>query len=325
MVPQVIFATEGIGLSLSPSYTQLLIQPGKEAPLTLELTNQADPASFAFHLYTVDQSGQFKIQTPIEPGQTDASSIYFTFEDKSLGFNRSFFLTSNKKKTTAVTIAVGEKTPLKDYYYAIVASTEPSGTVSDGSLMVRFKASAASLIFISVSRNGAIIADPRASSFQLHGSSYGPLTLAGKQIVFFDSLDRIQPEIVLKNEGKNFAGASGQIVVKNILGQTSTTVLNSVVLISQGKNTMTLANDKNFKALFPGPYTAYANINVYNPHTKQSIKKITASYQFFVIPAQLLGLFLLLGSAVSFFLHRSRRHPSSSISTTTSPSSSVRA
>lgn len=298
-----LYAEEGIRFSLSPSYTQLLIQPGKNAPLTYELINQGDPSTFSFHIYRINQKDQQglneqHVESFSDNNRTDNSIQFTSIEKESL--DESFFLNSRQKKTMRLTITTSEKNR-GDYYYGITAYNEPAGRVSDGSLIARIKTGAASVLFITISQNGVIDADPVISSFTLSGSSYPTF----RTISVFDSFDPIRPLLHVKNNGRNFISADGELTVKNIFGLSSKQPLTSSTILSESSRTIPLARTY-LQTLLPGNYTADSRIIIHNPHTKETITTLHASYQFYVIPAKLIVGCIVILLAI-FFIRVKRK------------------
>lgn len=303
-----IYATEvlpeatGVSFSLSPSYTQLLIQPGKSVDVTYELTNWGDPSSFSFHIYRVNKTDQQ--ETLIEKNQNDTAIKFSSHADEKV--DQSFFLNSKKKKTMKIIIKAEEKTPTrtsKDYYYTLTAYNELVGSVNDGSLIAHIKTGIASVILITVSQNGAIDADPHIASFNLTESSYPNISFLGKTIMFFDSFDKIKSRIMLKNNGINFFSVEGQIISKNMFGKTSTIALIPSTPILSGS---TVLKDSSSRFILPGPRVFTAHLTAYHPYTKETITALTRSYSFFILPGK---LFILLGflMLVIFFISRKRK------------------
>ncbi len=277
--------TSAINISLSPSYTQLLIQPGKSVDLVYELTNWGDPSSFSFHIYQFDSIDEQKIFK--EHDQNDIT-IHFSSPEGTKN-DQSFFLNSKKKKKLKITVSANENTPQHDYYYAFVAYNEPVGNTDEKSLIARIKAGLTSTFFITVSQNGNINSEPLINSFTLDGSSYPTF----RTTRIFDSFDSIRPEVFIKNDGRNFISSNGILTVKNIFGFSSETSFIPSLILSESTKTIPLTKST-LRFFLPGKYIATAHITIHNPHTKETITTLHSSYQFYVIPGKLMVIFGVL-------------------------------
>ena len=290
---EVLPVANGVNMSLSPSYTQLLIQPGKSVDITYELTNWGDPSTFSFHIYQFDT---------IDTGETlkkrdkNDEAIHFSSPDGEHNDQR-FFLNSKKKKELKMTISVDENTVQHDYYYALTAHNEPAWNTDEKSLAARIKTGLSSMLFITVSRNGNIDSESLVDLFTLTGSSYP----AFGTISIFDSFDVIRPVISLKNNGRNFISVDGELTLKTMFGLSSSLPLTSSMVLSESSRTIPLAQtNPRFNRgqiptlLFPGKYTATVRIIIHNPHTKETLATLNSSYQFFIIPGKLIVIVVLL-------------------------------
>lgn len=293
-------ATKGVSISLSPSYTQLLIQPGKSIDIRYELTNWGDPSFFSFHMYQFDTINTQKTFTERDQ---DNTAIHFSFAKDSQN-DQSFFLNSKKKKELKMTILVDENTPQHDYYYALTAYNEPAGNVDEKSLTARIKAGLASTLFITVSKKEDINSDPSINLFALEGSSY---PLFGTMRIF-DAFDHVRPLLNIKNDGRNFISSNGELTVKNMFGLSSKTPFIPSLILNDSIKTIPFTKN-HLQFFLPGKYTATAQIVIHNPHTKETIATLDSSYQFYVIPGKLMvvfGVLIIIFLSVCFYKKKNR-------------------
>ncbi len=281
-------------LNLSPSLSQLVIQPGRTADDTFQLTNAGDPTTVRLNVFTFvprDQVGHITIENKLEGG------IEFLINHESeLKLNEPFFLKTNEKKQFKLSIHPPEGTPQRDYYYILLAQSEPVPS-EEGTSTLRAKITVGSPLLITVSHSGQVQVKPKVILFRV----IAKYRFFGQNI--FDSFDKIPLVLTVGNEGENFVLAQGKIILKTQSGKIVNFLLKPQKILAQSQRLLKAdpsPYEENLSLLlsgfFIGKYQTSATITF-----GDGAANLVASTNFLAVPFKLI-MFLLLAAALFVFL-----------------------
>jgi hypothetical protein len=203
---------QNVSLSLTPPLIQLVIKPGKSVLIAYTLKNSGDPAIISSHVVPfkpVGQKGQIQIDQQME------GPVRFSLDNSNITLDQSFFLNSRQSQQLLLKIRIPEGTPIGDYYYTFIATSEPpqgSGTNNAGA-----KVTIGSNILITVSSDG--FTEAKGSIPELSVISPYSFRFLGKIYKIFESTDTIPIRLVIRNEGSNLVQPEGTLILKGNFGE----------------------------------------------------------------------------------------------------------
>jgi len=202
-----------VSLSLSPPLIETVIKPGKSILVAYTITNYGDPTILSAKVLPFEPKnnlGQIKIKNEFD------GPVRFSLDNSNLKLNQYFFLKTDNQQQLLLRIRIPEGTPEGDYYYTLLAETQP--TVSQEEKSASFaKATIGSNILITVTETGVIDIKPKITIFDVLPRFR--FNLFGKIINFFDSGDLVPLVLIVENKGKNLIKPEGQIILKGNFGE----------------------------------------------------------------------------------------------------------
>ncbi len=212
-VPNV--SAQQITLSLSPPHLELVAKPGKSVLIAYDLQNLADPTimtATVLPFIPKDNLGNIQILSQFQ------GPIRFSLDNSDLQLDKPFFMKSHDRTQLLLRIRVPEGAPNGDYYYTLLASSQPPTNASGGSASLA-RATIGSNILITVTESGSVEAKGKIVLFDLLGGYKIPLLENTK---LFDSSSNIPVVLLVQNEGKNFIKPQGRITLKGSFAETAT-------------------------------------------------------------------------------------------------------
>ncbi len=206
-------SAQQVSLSISPPLLEVVIKPGKSIMVAYNLQNFGDPTILAAKVLPFepkDNLGNIRIKEEFE------GPIRFSLDNADLTLDQSFFLKTGDRQQLLLRIRVPEGAPEGDYYYTLLAQTQPPPT-TEGVVTSRAKATIGSNILITVTESGVVEVKGKVALFEI--LSPFTLNLLGKKIRLFDSYDKIPVVLIVENRGKNLIKPEGEIVLKGNFGE----------------------------------------------------------------------------------------------------------
>lgn len=208
----IIYAQQ-ITLSISPPLLEVLIKPGKSILIAYRIENLGDPVIIKpviLPFIPQDNEGGIKIEDEF------SGPIRFELDNSYIKFNQPFFLKTRQSDQLLLRIRVPEGAPNGDYYYTLLAETQPPPTL-EGISSSRAKATIGSNILITVTDSGKVEVKSKISLFDVL-PRYN-ISLFGRNLKLFDSNDIIPISLIVENNGRNLIKPVGEIVLKGNFGE----------------------------------------------------------------------------------------------------------
>jgi len=294
---------QSVSLSLSPPLIETVIKPGKSILIAYTLINYADPVILNTKVLPFEPKnnfGQIKIKEKLE------GPIRFSLDNANFNLGQNFFLKTNDREQLLLRIRAPEGTPEGDYYYTLLAETQPINTQAE-KINSFAKATIGSNILITVTESGKIDIKPKITIFDvLPRWRFG---FFGKKVNFFDSNDLIPVVLMVENKGKNLIKPEGRIILKGNFGEKAKFDILPQNVLSQSQRllsaTPTAELDCSSKSKFKAcqsPVSLYISgffLGFYQLSTTlifgENSPQISASTSFFAFPIKIfIGLIVVL-------------------------------
>lgn len=206
-------SAQQVTLSISPPIIETVIKPGKEILIAYDLKNYGDSTVISTKIlpfYPKDNYGNILIKKEFE------GPIRFSLDNSIIQLNEPFFLKSGSGQQLLLRIRIPEGAPEGDYYYTILAETQPRADLSSGAASTA-KATIGANILITVTNTGNLDNKGRISFFDTLARF--KISFFGKIIRLFDSSDKIPVTLVINNYGRNIIKPYGKITLKGNFGE----------------------------------------------------------------------------------------------------------
>lgn len=291
-----------VSLSISPPIIDAAMKPGKSIMIAYNLKNGGDPAILNTRIVDFeprDNLGSVRLKDEA------TGPVRFSLDNANLALGEPFFLKTGETQQLLLRIRVPDNAPNGDYYYSLLAQTEPP-TTTEGVVSSRARATIATNILITVTDSGIIDIKPKITIFDTLSNI--KLNFFGKTFRIFDSLDRIPVVLYMENKGANRIVPNGKITLRGAYGQTANyDILPKNILsnsqrlleatpsadmgeLSQRSNPSTLI----LSGLYIGRYNISANINF-----GENSPNVFASTSFFAFPFKIsMAVIALLATTV---------------------------
>ena len=282
-----------VSLSLSPTLTELAIKPGRSAVQRYKLTNLGDPSIVKIRILPFearDTLGNINIKNTLQ------SPIRFELENESPKLEEPFFLKNSASQELFLNVHIPEGTPAKDYYFAILAESQPPPT-QEGVANVRAKISVASHLLITVTKEGRIEIKPKINLFQVIPKN--KIRLFGLEINLFNSFEKIPVVLMLENKGKNLIKPQGEIILRGPLWHSKKFEIKPQTVLAKSQRKFEV---ESLSSSFLGGYKLSATISF-----GQGTPILYASTSFIVLPIKLTILISIGITLVLFFASRLRK------------------
>jgi hypothetical protein len=181
-----------ISLSLSPPLIETMVKPGKSLLVAYTLENNADPAIMHAYVRSFEpkgNTGAIKIKDELE------GPVHFSLDNSDIELDKPFFMKPNGSQQLLLRIRIPEGAPEGDYYYTLLASSEPpSMAISSSASGAR--ATIGANILITVTQSGYTKVNAKIALFDV--LSHFSLPFIGK-IHLFDSSDKVPVSFKMKS------------------------------------------------------------------------------------------------------------------------------
>ena len=202
-------------LSLSPPLIETIIKPGKSILIAYRLENLGDPAIFRVNVLPFSARG---IYGDLNIENEFSGPVRFFLDNSDIKMNEPFFLKTQASQQLLLRIRIPEGAPISDYYYTLLATSQPPPSI-DGISSSQVKATIGSNLLITVTQTGEVQLKGKISSFEILPRFQ--FSFRGKTIRVIDSQDKIIIDSVVENLGENYLKPHGEIVLRGNFGETS--------------------------------------------------------------------------------------------------------
>lgn len=202
-----------ISLSISPPLLETLIKPGKSIVVAYNLVNLGDPTIIKTQVLPFlpkGDTGEIVIKDQMD------GPIEYKLDNADLVLDQSFFLKNRERKQILLRVNVPEDTPDGDYYYTLIAQTQPPPAV-EGQSGSFAKTTIGSNILLTVAGSGNVEIKGKIRLFALLPRFKMPFF--GEKINLFDSSDKIPVVLTIENQGRNLLKPRGEIILKGNFGE----------------------------------------------------------------------------------------------------------
>lgn len=245
---------EPLSLSISPPLVEITTQTDRSITKEYVLNNSGETVSITPQLFMYSVEG-------IDSQPLDPPDPWIRIVTEGISWNEPFVLKKNEQQRILVSLRIPRNLEQKDYYRALVFSTNPSATAQFSQSLIRQRI--ATILLLTVSSSGLAPSTIQFSriSFPQFIDSFGPLDL----------------DMDLKNAGSAFARISGTITLRGPIGSSSYSLIPSVLLggetkhvLSSSERTPDRHSTLTISGLYLGRYQAEAivtagegSINIY--------------------------------------------------------------
>ncbi len=273
-------SAQQISLSLTPSLTKIVIKPGKELILKYRLINQGDPTLLDLKVVSIetkDNTGQVLLKNQLE------GPIRFDLNDSAMTLESPFLMKSNEQRDVNLKIRIPDGTPSDDYYFSLLAQSQPPPTV-EGVASLRAKITLGSNLLITVTKNGEVEVKPKTILFEV----IPRFQFAG--LNFFDSFDKIPLVFTIENSGRNVILAQGNFVLSGFF-QNKTYKIGEENILAESQRNFPLT----LTGFHLGKYTLSAKVGF-----AEGAPTLNASTSFIALPFNIIFFLAVILSAIFF-------------------------
>jgi hypothetical protein len=211
-IPLTIHAQQ-VSLAISPPLLEVFIKPGKSIMVAYQLQNFADPTILSAQVLPFepkDNLGNIRIKEEFE------GPIRFSLDNADIQLNQPFFLKTGDSQQLLLRVRVPDGAPDGDYYYTLLAQTQPPPTV-EGVAGGRASAMIGSNILITVTGSGLVDVKGKIALFDV--LPRWKFKVGSWKFNIFDSNDKIPVVLIVENRGKNLIKPEGEIVLRGNFGE----------------------------------------------------------------------------------------------------------
>lgn len=242
-------------LGIYPPLIETTIKPGKSIVVAYNLQNLGDPNILSLRLrpfVPTEGTSKMVIKNEFE------GPIRFSLDNSDIELEKPFFLKSKDSQQVLLRIRVPEGAPEGDYYYVLLAATQPP-PLSEGFTASRAKVSLGANILITVTDSGQVEVKGRILSFDLAGGY--KLKLFDRVWRIFDSSEKIPVLLYLKNDGRNFIKPQGEIVLRGNFGERASYEIIPQNILAGARRLAVASPSAEFVGFFLGNYKVSANVS----------------------------------------------------------------
>ena len=288
---------------MSPPIVEILVKPGKILLIGYTVQNLGDPTALSVKIRTFSPQGEYG-EMRIDPELI--SPIRFSLDNTDMQFEQPLFMKSRDTIQALVRIRVPDGTPEGDYYFSILAETEPAPQIGGASTSLA-KATIGSNLLLTVTKSGRVEIKGRIALFQIAPDF--TFRMFGREYQVVESGRNIPVDLVVQNLGKNLIKPQGEIILRGPFGQkTSYSLFSQNVLADSSRLLRTLENSEspvlhtvNMSGYFMGVYALSANVNF-----GEGTPQLYANTSFIGLPIRF-GIAMLVVIAISILIIVSKR------------------
>lgn len=201
-----------VSLSFTPPLVETIIKPGKSILLAYTLKNSGDPITTRFLVRSFRPKGD---NGEITIDNEALGPVRFQLDNSDLQLDQPFLLKSQESKQAVIRIRIASGAPEGDYYYTVLAQTQPQIS-PDGTVSSQAKATIASTLLITVSETGVTHITAHIDSFSIKPRY--TIQLGTKKYLIVDSNDKIPVSLIVKNSSDSLIKPVGTIKINGSFG-----------------------------------------------------------------------------------------------------------
>jgi hypothetical protein len=252
-----------ITLSLSPPLVEILVKPGKTLLIGYTVQNLGDPTALSVKIRTFSPQGEYG-EMRIDPELI--SPIHFSLDNSNMQFEQPVLMKTRDTIQALVRVRVPEGTPEGDYYFTVLAETEPAPQIGGASTSVA-KATIGSNLLLTVSRSGRVEVKGRVMLFRIKPDF--TLRIFGREYRIVESGKKIPVDLIIQNLGKNVLKPQGSITLRGPFGEKTDYPLSPLNVLADSSRLIKTTKDDDLPNLhsallsgyFMGEYTLSADVN----------------------------------------------------------------
>lgn len=285
-----VFAQQ-VTLSMSPPIVETLIKPGKTVLIGYTVQNLGDPTPLLFKIRSFSPQGDYG-EMIID--QELSGPIRFSLDNTDMELEQPFLMRSRDIRQALIRIRIPEGTPEGDYYYTILAESQPAPDIG-GQSSPRATASIGSNLLITVTGTGITEANGRIALFDI--PPLYKLTFGTTQYNLIESQSVVPVTLVIQNKGKNMVKPQGAITLRGPLSPTKSFPLIPQNILAESQRLVrtegTLqSNDRvslKLSGFLLGTYSLSASV-----YFGEGSQQLFANAAFIALPFRLMGVLSLL-------------------------------
>lgn len=294
---------QNVTLSISPPVVELLVKPGKTLLIGYTIRNLDDPTPLQVKIRTFTPQGDYG-EMVIDPELI--SPIRFSLDNSDIQFEQPFLMKQRDTVQALVRIRVPEGTPEGDYYFTVMAETEPAPQIGGASTSLA-KATIGSNLLLTVTKSGRVEVKGRIALFQITPDF--TFRMFGREYQVVESGKKIPVDLVIQNTGRNLLKPQGDIVLRGPLGEKTNLPLLSQNVLADSSRLIKTSQDVNspyqhstlLSGYFMGSYTLSANVNF-----GEGAPQLYENTSFIGVPLRL-GIAMIVVTLISILIVLSRR------------------
>lgn len=306
----VIFPPEShaqqVTLSISPPLVETLIKPGKSVLIGYTVQNLGDPTPILFKVRSFSPQGDYG-EMIID--QDLSGPIRFSLDNTDMEFEQPFLMNSRDVRQALVRIRIPDGAPEGDYYYTILAESQPAPDIG-GQSSPRATATIGSNLLITVTNTGVTEANGRIALFDI--TPLYKINVGSTQYNFVESQKVLPVTLVVQNKGKNRVKPQGGITLRGALSPTKSFPLIPQNILAESQRLV--RTDGNLRSddrvslkltgFLLGSYTLSASV-----YFGEGSQQLFTNTSFIALPFRLivvLGIFLFITLSFLFFTKKKR-------------------
>lgn len=238
-----------LSLSISPPLLEVVIKPGKSILVAYTIYNLADPSVLRATVSTFEPSdtvGNIRIKEALD------GPVRFSLDNAEFQMGEPFFVKTKDKKQLLLRIRVPEGAPEGDYYYTLLASSQPSPG-GEGFSSSQASGRIGSNILVTVTNSGRVDLKGKISTFETYTGFL--FNFFGRQIRIFDSADTIPVKLVVENQGKNLIKPNGDVTLTGNFGEKAVYDILQQNILAQSKRLLIATPSAQLTRPLPEPAT----------------------------------------------------------------------
>lgn len=280
LLPTPSFAQQ-ITLSIAPSLLEVIIKPGKSILVAYSLQNLSDPTIITARVLPFIPKGN---NGNLEILKEFSGPIRFSLNNADIAIDKPFFMRSRDQQQLLLNIRVPEGATEGDYYYTLLAETQPPPGI-EGTSSSQAKTTIGANILITVTSTGETDVKGKIVLFEILPRY--DINFFGKRHRLFDSNDKIPLMFSIENTGKNLVKPQGTITLRGNFGERAEYDILPQNILAESQRIVTATPSATFdkpaslvlSGFFIGAYSLSANVDF-----GEGSPRLFASSSFVALP-----------------------------------------